>query len=243
MITASKQTNQHSAASKHQIGNLKYSDSIDSIGNGSEINLPADENISLPASNLNLAKASLTNLKKINSLEANDSKLSNRANKNEKSNHHALSLSPRRFINKNNFQENAAQQNNHSSSSNHHLNNQNILNTLNKNPLYQQYHNYLTPSFVMTNTNKHIKKRIIKLQDCTTWLGVSPENQKNAYTPIVATPNPTPPTPNHSKSISNIKVSNYYLADGKIIDANSINGLNKINVLLNRKNNRVSTYV
>jgi hypothetical protein len=102
-------------------------------------------------------------------------------------------------------------------------------NHFSSNNSYQTYTNYLNPTFAISNKSSSARKKIIKLQDCSTWLSIS-NGQKNSFSPVL----------NSHPSNTKKKLSNsYYLADAHVLDSNG--SINRINVLLNRKNNRANT--
>lgn len=110
---------------------------------------------------------------------------------------------------------------------------------------YQSYHNYLNPATSSNgtlNNNANNKKQFIKLQDCTTWLTLA--NKQNFF------------NNSHNQLINNNRFKNFtcnsyndnanlvidktmpQFPGAKLIDTN----LNRINILLNRRSNRVNTY-
>jgi hypothetical protein len=101
-----------------------------------------------------------------------------------------------------------------------------------------QYNNALTPTFVMSHKPSN-KKKIIKLQDCTTWLSLS-NHQKSTFAPLLGgnggVSAPSSANPNGVRS------NQVYLADAKVFEANAqANAASRINFLLNRKNTRANT--
>ncbi len=106
----------------------------------------------------------------------------------------------------------------------------------------------------MMTTHKPIssnKKKIIRMQDCTTWLSLS-NHQKSGFTSLLnghgsnyATGS-SPPSANPINASSAKSNNQIYLADAKVFEAavqanSSSNQTNRINFLLNRKNTRANT--
>jgi hypothetical protein len=126
------------------------------------------------------------------------------------------------------------------------------LNKVVFNQVYQ-YNNALTPTFIMSHKPLSAgKKKIIKMQDCTTWLSMA-SHQKNGFSPVLSG-NESAMTSagqngNHHRAGMNgaaRQSSSVYLADTKVFEAVQERNLlktNRIEFLLNRKSSRVSTLV
>lgn len=117
------------------------------------------------------------------------------------------------------------------------------------NNLLNSYYNYMS-SANLKNTNNHVKidhpthrKKIIKVQDCTTWLSLSTPSaghQRNGFQPVITNHGPFQTL--NAKNMVKVSASNtqnYFFTEGKVVETDL--STNRINVLLSRKTGRVNT--
>ena len=137
-----------------------------------------------------------------------------------------------------------------SSPSFHHDSNSRNLNKANFSAAayYQTYNDYLKPTTFLVARNSRLKmsgsgkKKLIKIQDGTTWLSLSGE-QKNGFYPVkngsAASLRGGSSVVANSVLSSTTKQSQFYLTDENA--SYVVSDSNRINVLLKRKNSRANT--